>query len=167
MYAKSNPVVLLPFGTPLSIWYFFAFGSNLSSFCQVRRRGTISGTGEILRERDILETLWSMACHRSRRFLDLRFYLLRSWKQHSLIQLLLNSSYLPIIGAVACLVLSLFQSTLLLHCHGAMSHSSHATKPAQIIEGEYLDPQKLMRLLNQKYGPSEGSNFRVEVWRHR
>jgi len=65
--------------------------------------------------------------------------------------------------AVARLVLSLFQSTLLLHCHGAMSHSSHATKPAQIIEGEYLDPQKLMRLLNQKYGPSEGDNFRVEL----
>ena len=97
--------------------------------------------------------------------IDLRSYLLWSWKQHSLIQLLLNSSHLPIIGAVACLILSLFQSTLLLHYHGTMSHSSHATKPAQIIEGEYLDPQKLMRLLNQKY-PSERNNFRVEVWRH-
>ena len=43
-----------------------------------------------------------------------------------------------------------------------MSRPSHTPKPAQIIEGEYLDPQKLMRLLRVVYGTSD---IRVEVER--
>jgi hypothetical protein len=39
-----------------------------------------------------------------------------------------------------------------------------ASTPTQIIEGQYLDQQKLMALLQYVYGTSEGkNNFRVEV----
>ncbi|OCK73673.1 hypothetical protein K432DRAFT_430468 [Lepidopterella palustris CBS 459.81] len=46
-----------------------------------------------------------------------------------------------------------------------MSQASYTAKPAQIIEGQYLDPQKLIRLLEEVYGTSsEGkNNFRVEL----
>ena len=64
----EHPVVLcllsvhrLPLIFP-RLWFKFEFFSSAP-------RGTISGTGEILQERDILETLWNMARHRSRRFL--------------------------------------------------------------------------------------------------
>jgi len=41
----------------------------------------------------------------------------------------------------------------------------YSAKPIQIIEGQYLDQQKLMRLLRIVYGTSDGgqNNFRVEV----
>ena len=59
------------------------------------------------------------------------------------------------------------QPTLLLYYHGAMSHPSQCSRTknhAQTIEGEYLDPQKLILLLRAVYGTSEGmNNFRVEV----
>jgi hypothetical protein len=36
--------------------------------------------------------------------------------------------------------------------------------PVQVIEGQYLDQRKLMALLKNVYGTSEGkNNFRVEV----
>ena len=48
-----------------------------------------------------------------------------------------------------------------------MAHSSQCSRTknhTQTIEGEYLDPQKLMLLLRAVYGTSEGmNNFRVEV----
>ena len=45
------------------------------------------------------------------------------------------------------------------------SPSPYSAEPAQIIEGQYLDQQKLMSLLKNVYGTSsEGkNNFRVEV----
>jgi len=48
-----------------------------------------------------------------------------------------------------------------------MSHSSLTKKPAQIIEGEYLDPQKLMRLLRAVYGTSEGIRVELRLNRYR
>jgi hypothetical protein len=46
-----------------------------------------------------------------------------------------------------------------------MAAHSYSSKPIQIIEGQYLDQHKLMRLLKNVYGTSdEGkNNFRVEV----
>jgi hypothetical protein len=48
-----------------------------------------------------------------------------------------------------------------------MAHSSQCSRTknhTQTIEGEYLDPQKLMLLLRAVYGTSEGmNNFRVEL----
>lgn len=63
MCAKSYPVVLLP-----------SFGTHRLPlvFLRLRQRGTIPGTGEIMRERDTLETLWNMACNRSRRLSKLK-----------------------------------------------------------------------------------------------
>jgi hypothetical protein len=45
------------------------------------------------------------------------------------------------------------------------SRHSYSTVPTQIIEGQYLDQQRLMSLLKDVYGTSnEGvNNFRVEV----
>jgi len=124
----------------------------------VLHRGTILGTGEVLWRRDILKGPRNMAWNRSRR-LWLKFLLSL---QHDPNQLLGVSYYFPITGMIARLVYRSFNPPLL-HCHSVMSHSSHATKPAQIIEGEYLDPQKLMQLLSHKYGPSNRNNFRVEL----
>jgi len=44
-------------------------------------------------------------------------------------------------------------------------HSSYRDQPIQVIEGHYVDQQKLMRLLRNVYGISqEGkNNFRVEL----
>jgi hypothetical protein len=45
-----------------------------------------------------------------------------------------------------------------------MAAHSYSSKPIQIIEGQYLDQHKLMKLLKNVYGTSEGkNNFRVEV----
>jgi len=46
-----------------------------------------------------------------------------------------------------------------------MTAHSYKAKPIQIIEGQYLDQQKLMSLLRNVYGTSdEGqNNFRVEL----
>ena len=45
-----------------------------------------------------------------------------------------------------------------------MCNAKMASTPTQIIEGQYLDQQKLMALLQYVYGTSEGkNNFRVEV----
>lgn len=46
-----------------------------------------------------------------------------------------------------------------------MAGHSYSAKPIQVIEGQYLDQQKLMSLLRNVYGISdEGkNNFRVEV----
>jgi hypothetical protein len=46
-----------------------------------------------------------------------------------------------------------------------MAGQSYSAKPIQIIEGQYLDQKRLMRLLRDVYGTSdEGkNNFRVEV----
>jgi hypothetical protein len=39
-----------------------------------------------------------------------------------------------------------------------------SSSPVQVIEGHYLDQHKLMALLKNVYGTSEGkNNFRVEV----
>lgn len=50
-------------------------------------------------------------------------------------------------------------------CADAMSHHHNiSSEPAQTIEGEHLDPQKLYRLLERVYGPDDNENtFRVEV----
>ena len=51
-------------------------------------------------------------------------------------------------------------------CDTMSSHSAHITSSnPQVIDGQYLDQQKLMRLLKDVYGTSdEGrNNFRVEV----
>lgn len=44
------------------------------------------------------------------------------------------------------------------------SHSTHSPDP-QIIDGQFLDQKKLMRLLKDVYGTSEEgkNNFRVEL----
>ncbi|OCK74723.1 hypothetical protein K432DRAFT_191462 [Lepidopterella palustris CBS 459.81] len=40
----------------------------------------------------------------------------------------------------------------------------YSSKPTQIIEGHYLDQQRLLHLLKTVYGSSEGqNNFRVEL----
>jgi hypothetical protein len=46
-----------------------------------------------------------------------------------------------------------------------MCNTTMPSSPAQIIEGQYLDQQKLMTLLKTVYGTSEEgkNNFRVEV----
>jgi len=46
-----------------------------------------------------------------------------------------------------------------------MCNPKVASTPAQVIEGQYLDQQKLMTLLKDVYGISEEgkNNFRVEV----
>jgi hypothetical protein len=46
-----------------------------------------------------------------------------------------------------------------------MTAHSYTNKPIQIIDGQYLDQQKLLNLLRDVYGTSdEGkNNFRVEV----
>jgi len=46
-----------------------------------------------------------------------------------------------------------------------MAGQSYSAKPIQIIEGQYLDQKRLMRLLRDVYGTSdEGkNNFRVEL----
>lgn len=43
--------------------------------------------------------------------------------------------------------------------------SKHLEDPIQIIQAESVDQQKLIRLLKETYGESEGkNNFRVEVY---
>jgi hypothetical protein len=46
-----------------------------------------------------------------------------------------------------------------------MCNNTMSSPPVQVIEGQYLDQQKLMTLLKDVYGTSqEGkNNFRVEV----
>jgi len=46
-----------------------------------------------------------------------------------------------------------------------MPAHSYSAKPIQIIEGQYLDQRKLMSLLRNVYGTSDGgkNNFRVEL----
>lgn len=46
-----------------------------------------------------------------------------------------------------------------------MNIDSMPSTPVQVIEGQYLDQQKLMALLKNVYGTSEEgkNNFRVEV----
>jgi hypothetical protein len=44
------------------------------------------------------------------------------------------------------------------------SESCYHTEPIQIIDGNHLDQRKLVTLLKEVYGTSEGkNNFRVEV----
>lgn len=52
-----------------------------------------------------------------------------------------------------------------LFCADAMSpRHNTSSEPAQTIEGEHLDPQKLYQLLERVYGPEDQENaFRVEV----
>jgi hypothetical protein len=46
-----------------------------------------------------------------------------------------------------------------------MCNNAFPATPVQVIEGQYLDQQKLMALLKNVYGTSEEgkNNFRVEV----
>jgi hypothetical protein len=38
------------------------------------------------------------------------------------------------------------------------------SQPTQIIDGQYVDQRKLIRLLQQTYGQKEGqNNFKIEV----
>jgi hypothetical protein len=68
----------------------------------------------------------------------------------------------PIFQATVCYLCRLYPSVNLVigMCDSEMPTSG----PVQVIEGQYLDQHKLMALLRNIYGTSEGkNNFRVEV----